>query len=110
MQLFQCARIACQRIGIFPSQPDEKYQLNFKTFLMLMPTFIYLLSSTAFLLLQANSIADFEDSFLMTFGTFATIINVLIIAYWKMTKVVKMMQLFEEIIGKSKKIRFFKEI
>lgn len=56
----------------------------------------------AFMLFQADSIEDFEDSFLIASASFATVLNFGIIAFWKMTKMFQMIQSFERIIEKSK--------
>lgn len=54
------------------------------------------------MLLQAASIEEFKDSFLIASAAFATALNFSVIAFWKMSKMLEMIQSFEKIVGKSK--------
>lgn len=102
MQLFRFARTSYQRMGVRSSHSKENDSSYFKTFFVLLPVKLFLASSMAFLLFQANSIDDFKDSFYMSCAVFASALNFSIIAFWKMRKMLEMTQSFEKIIEKSK--------
>lgn len=88
---------------IFPSHPTENNTFNYKVLIILMPILIFSISSLAYMIFQAETIEDFEDSFLIASASFATALNFSIIVFWKMTKMFKMIESFEKIIEKSKK-------
>ena len=102
MQLFQCVRTACQRMGIFLYHPNQNQTFNLKIVLTVLPILFFIISSMAFLLFEAQTMQDYQDSFIASSSTIMASLNFAIIVFWKVPKMLEMIESFEKIIEKSK--------
>lgn len=88
-------------MGIHPSHSNQSYSIDFKSPLIFLPNFLFFICSLSFLVLKANSIENYDDSFFMTSASLASAANFLIIIL-KMPNIFKMIAIFEEKVEKSK--------
>lgn len=107
MQLFQCFRTTVQELGILPSNLDQKFSFNSKNLMVLTPLIFCAVSTVSFMLFEADSIQDYEDSYLVSGAICMATINFSINAIWKIRKMLKMIESCEKIVGKSNFPYFF---
>lgn len=109
MRLFQCNKKSCELMGIHLSHSKQSCSFDFKTPLILLPNIIFFICSLSFLLFEANSIENYDESFFMTSASMASIANFLNVI-WKMPNLLKMIANFEEKIEKSKQKHFKRQL
>lgn len=100
VKLFQLVQKIYKMMGICPSQPDQKYPFNLKTLIVLLIVIQFLLSSMAFLIFQADSTQERADSFYFSLSI-ANCAVYIIVSHWKIVKILKLIESFEEFIEQS---------
>lgn len=106
MKFFQRAQTLCQAMGIVITHSNQDYSINLKALVTILPTIIFFMCSLSFLLLEATSIENYDDSFFMTSSSVASM-AVLFVVILKMPNLLKMIAHFEEKIELSKWIANF---
>lgn len=100
MKLFQCVEKSCQMMGISLSYQNLTFKFTLKTIFLLMSTILFFCSSIGFLLFKGNSAEEYEISLFFTGSAFSCIGNFAIIV-GKMSKILQIIQRFEDIVEKS---------
>lgn len=101
MILFQFIRRIYQTMGILsPSSNNQKYPINSKILIILLPTTFFCISSVIFLLLESKSIQEYGDSLYWSTSAIEAVF-LFFRTVWKMPVTLKFIEQFEEIIQKS---------
>lgn len=103
MKLFLRFKNVCKNFGLHETQPFEKNQhwLNVKAFVVLFFTGQFVLSSMAYLVIEANTFREYANSFYLSTSFTATfIIGILFI--WKAEQIFNVITNFEIAIQKRK--------
>lgn len=99
MKFFQLVQKSCQAMGILPSNQSPKSSINFITLLILLPTMLFAISSSAFLLFEAQSIQEYRDSVYTCTSMFVCLANFAVIVC-KMPNYLQMIEKFEKFVQK----------
>lgn len=100
MKLFQCVEKFYGVIGIQPIASDHNVPLNLKNLFVLFCTVHLFVSSTAFFLFEAETVAVMSDSFYTSISTMSFILNSFIFI-WNFPQIRKLIEKFEQFIEQS---------
>lgn len=101
IKLFQCVKKSCGTMGINLSHTNQNCSLNSRIILCFVPLIIFLISSSAYMIIVANSMLEFSDSFYINITAFSNIFTISI-TIWKMPIILNVISKLEKIIEKSK--------
>lgn len=101
VKLFQSVQEYFKTMGIFPTQPNQKYSFNLMSFFILLSMFMLLIPSMAFFLLKAETIEEYFDTFYASSSVLAYIVC-FIVNIWKMTNLIELIKRYENSISKRK--------
>lgn len=63
LRLFQCVKEKCETMGINLSHLNQNCSINWKILVFFVPTLLFLISSTVYMVYMADSVLEFNDSF-----------------------------------------------
>lgn len=98
--LFQSVQEYFQSMGIYPSQPNQKYAVNRMSFLILSSMVAIFIPSSAFFFLKAETYEESYTTFYIS-STVLTYIGCFIVNIWKIAKVRELIARSEDFILKS---------
>lgn len=101
VKLFQSVQEYFQTMGIYPTQPNQKYSFNLMSFLILVSMLVFLVPSMAFFLLKAETIEEYYNTFYASSSVLAYI-ACFMVNVWKMTNLLDLIARYERNILRSK--------
>lgn len=101
LKLFQSVRQFYLDMGLYPSQSNGNCVPNARNSFILLSMILFCITSSAFFLFEAKSIAEYGISFYMSLSEMEMTCFFLIIA-WKMPKILELIDGMEQFIAKSK--------
>lgn len=88
-------------MGIYPKQPNHYYSINARNLFFSLSMTLISISTTAFFIFKAKSIGEhIETLYIAT--TQMTGLFIFLVSFWKMPKILKIIEDAEELIQKSK--------
>lgn len=106
--LFQSVIEYFQSMGIFPTQPNQRYSVNYMSVLILLSMLVIFVPSSAFFFFRAETREEFYTTIYISL-TVLTYVGCFIVNIWKMIKVRELITRSENFIAKSKLHSFKKE-
>lgn len=102
IELFQCVKKVFKLMGIKRSHPNRNCSINLRILLCCVPVTLFLISSTGYMVLKANSVLEFNDSFYVNVTALLNICSISI-SIWNMPKILNVIKQLEKTIAKSKR-------
>lgn len=108
---FQSVKIFFKAIGIFPTQPNQKYSFNGVSFLILISLIVTFMSSSAFFLWgtesdDTQSEAFKQEAFYVSSTNFSYVVCFLV-NVWKMDVIIRNINIVDAFIKKSEHILYY---
>lgn len=100
IKLFQCVKKSFGLMGINVSHSNRNCAMNWRILLCYVPVTLFFISSTAYMVLKANSVLEFNDSFFVNMTTFLNICSISI-SIGKMPSILSVIKKLEKSIKKS---------
>lgn len=89
-------------MGIKRSHPNRNCSINLRILLCCVPVTLFLISSTGYMVLKANSVLEFNDSFYVNVTALLNICSISI-SIWNMPNIFNVIKQLEKTIAKSKR-------
>lgn len=102
IELFQCVKKVFKLMGIKRSHPNRNCSINLRILLCYVPVTLFLISSTAYMVLKANSVLEFNDSFYVNVTALLNICSISI-SICNMPDILNVIKKLEKTIAKSKR-------
>lgn len=103
MRLFQSLQTFYRATGIYPHQSHRKCPINWKSLFIILTLIQFGILEGAYFLTKANSVDEYGSTFYTAISSFSSTMF-FSINIWKMTEILRLIEKFEELINKSKKI------
>ena len=100
VKLFRLTQSYFQTLGICPKKPNQKYSFNLTTCFILLSMIVIALSTSAFFLLEAETVEDYVHTSYISLTEFGLLIFI-IINIWKMRKTLQLITDYEKFIRRS---------
>lgn len=88
-------------MGIYPKQPNHHYSINARNLFFSLSMTLISISTTAFFIFKAKSIGEHAETLYIA-STQMTGLFIFLVTFWKMPKILKIIEKSEELIEKSK--------
>lgn len=88
-------------MGIYPKQPNQYYTINARNIFFSLSMALISISTSAFFIFKASSIREYAETLYIA-STQMTGLFIFLITFWKMPKILAIIEKSEELIEKSK--------
>lgn len=99
--LFQSVQEYFQSMGIYPTQPNQRYSVDWRSFLILISMLVIFIPSSGFFFLKAETREEFYTTFYIS-STVLTYVGCFVVNIWKMIKVRELIARSENFTAKRK--------
>lgn len=100
INLFQYVQKICKFMGINLSHSNRNYTLDSRILLFYVPLILFLISSSAYMVLMANTAMEFNNSFYINATAFSNIFTISL-TILKMPTILNVIARLEEIVERS---------
>lgn len=100
IQFFHLTQIYFQTLGIWPTKPNQKYSIDFTSFLVLCTMILIIISTAAFFALEADSVDEYIHTIYISSTEFGLMLC-FFVNIWKMPKISQLIKDYEQFAQKS---------